>query len=379
MMRHDARAVWVSVLAGAAVVAMCATVAITWERIAGMEPVPADHDLATVLVAGPNRIVTVDLEEMRVVRDVGLRSLSLDMSSDASIGLVVTAQCGGVSTDADDAVGLYDPRRDPEVAYVRLKNANPGLVAVRDGTAYVEHGLLSDAGLLLSVVGLRARAVSRTTWIPDGPGASLVAGRDDLFALAVDAPDSETSSGLRLFAVDRGSLETRTVAPPIPGATVVVPDGQGGVVLLGKPSSSATGASAARLPEGGWYASPRDGLELEPVAIPGLRSADVGCVTAEHVVAGSWGGDEPTPGRSWVAWIDRAAPGTAGRLKADGGVSALAPWGERVVMVERDPCRLVVIDPVAATIVGRIDLGYDRVLAADVEVLPGRVAQTTGR
>jgi hypothetical protein len=29
--------------------------------------------------------------------------------------------------------------------------------------------------------------------------------------------------------------------------------------------------------------------------------------------------------------------------------------------------------------VGRIDLGYDRVLAADVEVLPGRVAQTTGR
>ncbi|HEX9092758.1 MAG TPA: hypothetical protein VF902_02130 [Coriobacteriia bacterium] len=356
---------------GMVLVATALLVASQWTRRA--VPLPPEHDLAVVLVSGPNRLVTVDLSEMRIVRDVPLRTMALDIAADASSGVVVTPQCGGVSTDADDVIGLYDPRRDSGVDYVELPAVNPGLVAVRDGTAFVEHGLLVESGLFVSTVDLAARAVECTATLADGPGGSLAAGDGAVYALAVEERGTGPSA-LWVCALDTSTLATRCATPPILGATCVASDPASGVVVFGKPV-----AGAPRVGDGGWFASVREGEPLRPVAIPGLSAADVGCVTNRWVFAGSWGGDEPTPGDSWVAWVDRRTMEAGGRIEAVGGVSGLAALGDRLVVVEHRPCRLVVVDPRTAREVASVALGYPQSLFADVVVLPGRPAGSGAR
>jgi hypothetical protein len=93
---------------GVLVLVLAATIVVAWRALPsrGSAP-PGDGDLAVVMLGGENRLVTVDLSRMRVVSDVRLRSFPTDLSLDASTGLAVTAQAGGIAADADNVVGVY--------------------------------------------------------------------------------------------------------------------------------------------------------------------------------------------------------------------------------------------------------------------------------
>lgn len=362
-MRYGSGARWAgtaSVLA-AAIAATALVTGCGWLGPRSSPGIAADRDIAVVLLAGPDRLVSVDLVSGDMLDDVPLRSLSLDMAADASAGVVFTAQCGGVAQEADDVVGLYRPRRGGGVSYVTLPAVNPGLVTVGEGKAYVEHGLETTEGLVLSVLDVDTGSVVGTGTLPSGPGGTLAWAAGRLHVIAVeDGPES--ASTLRLASSDDAGRDA-TRGPELRGARGVA---QGG----GSPLVFGRGKGPSGEPDGAWV------WDLAAAGQPfrsfgRLVSADVACATEGWIAAGYWGGDEPTPGRSRVEWIDRISGRSMGSLASTGGICALKPWGDRLVMLERDPCRLVVVDTATGVVLRAVPLGKTKVLLGDLEVLPG--------
>lgn len=333
-------------------------------RLASTPAVPDGHDAAIVLLSGPNRLVTVDLRARRVVAQKPLRSLALDVAVDGASGLAVTAQCGGLGDAADDAVGIYDIRGGGPVAYERLPRANPGVVTCADGHAYVEHGIYEDGGLFLSEVDPVRRKVVRTGIAPDGPGVSMVRVAGGLAVLASTGADA---GPLRVVDIRTSDLSTRAVSVCPAGTSVLTTDGDGGLALFGCGSSTQhTG--------GAWFAEWPGSAGVTTTPIP-LSSVGSACLTSRYAIAAP--GDDGGPARrSSLAIVDRTSRRPVTTLTLDGVALDVCPWGERVLVVTRDPCRLIAMDPTRARVIFDIDLGAANVVGADVEAL---AAGTAGR
>ena len=97
------RAAWR--IAGACVTcALVAAAVLAWQALAGQGPAARPGaDLAVVMLGHPDRLVTVDLDTMRVVSDVGLRSFATDLVLDPA-GRAITAQAGGIGDEAGAGV-----------------------------------------------------------------------------------------------------------------------------------------------------------------------------------------------------------------------------------------------------------------------------------
>jgi hypothetical protein len=88
------------------------------------------------------------------------------------------------------------------------------------------------------------------------------------------------------------------------------------------------------------------------------------------VAATDWDGGDPAAEGRRVAWLDLATLADGGSVEVRGGPCAIAPWHERLLVVERATNSLLVIDPQAGRVVDSLALPGPAPLAADVEVLP---------
>lgn len=359
-------------VAAAAVLAACRSV----ERRAG---VPVEHAAAAVLLSGPNRLVTVDLEEERVAADVRLRSLALDVAVDPSSGRAVTAQCGGIADQADDVAGVYDMREGGPVRYVRLPCPNPGVVAFVGGRAFIEHGVYGSDGLFLSVLDPVRLRVTRTGRLPDGPGAWLLPTRHGMGLLATSqvpsaelagvpggesGPPPEADGRLRYVCVHPSDLSTHAVGDAPAGTNSMGSDGEGSVALFGVADGKAW---CAELPGGSG--------RVHPIRLRGVGSVGSGCLAGRHIVVAPLDESERPARTCDLTVAQRGSGRRVGTIRVEGSVCDLAPWGDLVLAVTRDPCRLLVVDPAGFRVRSSVELGQGRVLGADVEVLEAR----TGR
>jgi hypothetical protein len=357
----------VRLLAGAMLlVALAATAYVAWRLTLRGTPAPRGADIAVVALTGPNRLVDVDLDALRVVTSVPLRSFVTDIATDRVTGSIVTAQAGGVGDDADDVMGVYDVRRGGEVTYVRLPVRNPSTLTARDGLAWVQHGMLDARGLFLSVVDLRSRTVVAEGRTPESTGGSLVATGGALWMLGFGS-DSETVAGAEgppsfAMRLDPATFDATRVTRALKDANKVLPlDDRRLIVLGGRP-----GAGKAYVAE---YDA-ATGAPLRRAELRGLRrGAFLACVAGRRVAATDWDGTDPATEGQRVAWLDLETLAGGGSLEIRGGPCAIASWHERLLVVERATNILLVIDPDIGRVVGRVPLPGPSPIAADLEVL----------
>jgi hypothetical protein len=347
-------------------VALAATAYVAWRLTLRGAPAPRGADIAVVALTGPNRLVAVDLDALRVVTSVPLRSFVTDIAADRATGSIVTAQAGGVGDDADDVMGVYDVHRGGEVTYVRLPVRNPSTLTARDGRAWVQHGMLDARGLFLSVVDLRSRTFVSEGRTPESIGGSLVATGGALWMLGFGS-DSETVAGAEgppsfAMRLDPVTFDVTRVTGALTEANKVLPlDDRRVIVLGGRP-----GAGKAYVAE----FDAVTGVPLRRADLPGLRrGAFLACVTGRRVVATDWDGTDPAAEGQRVAWLDLATLAGGGSLEIPGGPCAIASWRERLLVVERATNALLVIDPDIGRVVGRVSLPGQAPIAADLEVL----------
>jgi hypothetical protein len=333
----------------------------------GSAPSPG-ADLAVVMLGHPDRLVTVDLDRLRVVSDVGLRSFPTDLVLTPG-GQAVTAQAGGIGDEADDVVGVYDVRCGGPVRYVRLAYRNPGFLVTVGTKVFVEHGIVLDKGMALSVVDPVTQKVVRAGTMPDSPGCTMAASNGRIWTLELDPASLEatapTPSGakVRVTAVDPASLLRHPVGRSRTGVNQVVPVGPERLLVL----SGRADQGVASVTE----VDPGSGEDGRTVTLPLLRrGAMQGCIAGRRLVVSEWDGGYPQEGE-WVTWLDSTTLARLGEVRVSGGPCAIAAWGERIVVVERRTSRLVVIDPATARIAGTVWLGHQAPVIADVAVLPG--------
>ncbi|MDO8964803.1 MAG: hypothetical protein Q7W30_09985 [Coriobacteriia bacterium] len=343
------------VVAALAVVCVCAVVpGCTRQRVAPYRP---GAPLAAVLAASGDgsQVVVIDLEAATVVRRVALRSFATDIGFDSETGLVVSAQAGGVGPEADDVVGVIDPRRG-NVDYVRLRRPNPGGVVCLDGRAYVLHGWIDEGGQYVSVVDLARRTVSTERRVADGAGMwNAAAG---LIWTTAAGP-----AGTGLVSVAPSTFATRVIESPEPPNAVVATGAA--VYLLGgraiTPLEPAR-ASIARI-------EPDTGAVLRESSPAGLRHGAVrGAVAGDTLAVIDWIGEDPESGTIALLSSESLAP--RGEVRVDGVPCSLGGWGRTVVAVDRRLGRLMLIDTDTRRVRSWIDLGTGALIHADVEVIP---------
>jgi hypothetical protein len=316
--------------------------------------------VAVVLLAGPDRLVALDLTAGVVRSAMPLRSAALDLAVDDETGVAVTAQCGGVGTQADDAIGLWPVRRGGPVRYVKLPRPNPGFVVADHGRAWVSHGWFESGGLFAEAVDLRAAKVTRVGRLPDGPGQlSLAAGR--LWTVETARPESGTgeATGGAMCCVNPESFESSRAFAPADGAVAVV-DASGALLAVGGRDGAA------------WIAQvdPVGGRVLRRVALPGFATG----VSAARAVGGALAiadGSEldPAADQGSITIVDTRTLRSLRRISVAGGVGAMADWGERLVAVRCDGTSVSVIDPSTGRLEHRMELGQGPSYAVRVEVL----------
>jgi len=321
------------------------------------------RSLAAVLVPaadGSASIVVADLDAMRVVRRVGLRSLASEMALDATSGLIVTAQCGDVGAGADDAAGIVDVRSGA-VSYVTLDRPNPESVVAMGGRAFVMHGW-TDQGrpgtFRLSVVDPVSGTLERSGEVPE----TLALWRGGAGRLWTTERIGQ-GDDWRVLTVSPADLTTRPVGYDGRSITSVV-DGGTALYLLSTdlPATEPTSGSLVEL-------DPVTLAARRTVVLSGLRYGAIrGAVASDHVAVIDDLG-EGTPSAA-VTLVERSHPDRLRTVEVEGAPAALAAWGDRFVVVDRAGGRLLVIDPAKGAVTGSIDLGTRDLMWTDVEVLP---------
>jgi hypothetical protein len=320
------------------------------------------------MMGGSDRLVTVDLAATRIVSDVRLRSFVTDLSLDASTGVAVTAQGGGVGPEADDVVGVYDVRQGGPVTYVELGCPNPGFLTALGGHAYVEHGMYREGGMVMTVVDLERRSVESTGLVPPSPVSMFGTQDGRLWTLALDMETSDPATdAFGRSLVTLAGLETQTLAPRYAGAPLsanqVVGAGTGRLYLLEGSVRGAPGAVAE--------VDTANAAVVRRTQLPDLaHGAQRGATAGRWLAVTEWDGLDLADEGTMVAWIDRATMRVGGALEVAGGPCAIAGWGDRILVIERATSRLLVIDPVLSRVTASLDLGGPAPIIADIEVLP---------
>jgi hypothetical protein len=306
--------------------------------------------------AGSSTLVVIDLWASAVARRVGLRSTVTDIAVDASSGLVVGAQAGGLGSDADRVASLTDARSG-EVRYVELPVADPGDVACIAGLAYMLHSTVDASGTVFSVVDVARAAVVGAGHVPGYPGPWASA------AGAVWTTGEDAIGGPSLRRIDPRSL---SVTPFSLGG--LVPMGlagtEGGPIVLGAEGAAESKGVVALI-------DPRNGSAIATAAPSGLvRAPRLATKMGGRLVIGDWSGDEPE-GRA-LRVLDGATLSDLGSLQVDGVPCALAAWEDRLLVVDRVGGRLLVMDPTSGRTLSTIDLGCGDLIFSDVVVIDAR-------
>ena len=316
--------------------------------------------LAVVLLprADGSRLAVVDLANARVVRRIELRSLATDIAVDTSSGVVVGAQAGGFGPAIDRAASLTDVRTGT-VRYVDLPVVDPGDVACVDGRALLPHSTLKASGTAFTVADVASGRVSGSGNVPGPPGLWASA------AGAVWSTGEDSTGRPSLRRVDPRSLSVSAFGLGGFLPTGLVEAG-GRPLVLGMDDASEQATSGAAI-----AVDPEDGTAVFRAAVVGLaRSPSRAVEVGGRLVVGDWSGDEPE-GRA-LRLLETTTLRDLGPLSVDGIPCALAAWGDRLLVVDRERGRLLVVDPVTGRTTAAIDLGERDLVFSDVVVVGER-------
>jgi hypothetical protein len=346
-------------LVGGVVALVVALGSVGWlglQRSAGV-PAVSSGPLAVVLLprADGTRLAVVDLTTSRVVRRVELRSLATDIAVDASSGLVVCAQAGGLGPAVDRAASLTDVRTGT-VRYVALPAVDPGDVACVDGRAYLLHSTVDASGTVFSVVDVASARVT---------GSGHVAGPPGLWASAAGAVwTTGDGAGGRstLRRIDPASLSVSTFGLGALAPTGLVEEG-GHPLVLGTDDAGGRPGRAAVV-----AIDPARGTAVAMGTVAGLaRSPQRAVRVGARLVVGDWNGDDPETRA--LRRLDGSTLRDLGPVPIDGVPCALAAWGDRLLVVDREGGRLLVVDPATGRTASAIDLGEKDLVFSDVVVV----------
>lgn len=327
------------------------------------------HALAAVIVperGDRGRLVLVDLEARRVVRTVSLRSTPGAVAVDASSGMVVTAQCGGLGSEADDVAGIVDPRSG-RVRYVPLGCPNPSDVAAAGARMLVLHGW-TDAGrpgtMHVSVLDVARARVERSGAVPQTASMWDAAG-GRVWSAGPAADDATGSAPWPLNSTDARGLRSQPVGDFGRDVAAVLDAGEDAYLLRVTPSASE--ATSGRVSE----FDPASGAVGRTADLSGLRRGPgQGAVVGGYLAVAE--SVQPSRPSGTVAIVDRRDLSTSAVVRIGGQPMGVAGWGTTFVVVDGDAGRLVLIDPRRGRAVASIPLGARDLAWSGVAVVPAR-------
>lgn len=315
---------------------------------------PPKGGTAVVLISGTkNELIVVDLDKAKVASRHKLRSFALSIAADPASRRVVTAQCGGVGPDADDACGVFS-LDSGRVDYIKLEVPNPLSVTFGAGKAWLIHGLQQKEGLVVSAVDVAARSVV-TTHTPPIP-SFITAGGGAAYAMT----PAEGRGDMRTFMVPlTAPRPSEFAAVPLVLATGV-PDGDEFIATgMRRIQRHASDARLVRFTTTGELVKERRMMGFEG------PMGDLEIAGSTIAVAESDDSDPAnTTGRIW--YFDRDTFESKGRADVGGAPLALAVWKGSFVAVNGTSGELLVYEPGSKEPSKRIDLDVDVCIGADV-------------
>jgi len=186
------------------------------------------HNLRT------SEIVIIDAEKKKIFgKPIILRSGCLDISVGED-GKIYTAQSGGVGSDADNALGIVDPK-SKKIDYAKLECPNPlTLEAIPGGKVYLTHGAFDfddDGKCLGAPVSIVDTSSDNGVDMIHAP--EIIQGkplyRDGKLFFSIIGPEDKDSMFKKFMELDTKTDKMRTVLEMTPGmfdGQVVHPDGK---------------------------------------------------------------------------------------------------------------------------------------------------------
>lgn len=294
-----------------------------------------------------SELAIIDLERMREVERIRLRSRCLSIDGDGQQRIIATAQCGGVGPDADSAVGVIEIGDAATPRYVELGVPNPIDIAVSQGMALVVHGFEQAEGTVASQVSLSATGAKGSGLEQPRPiHVAVGAGRPEAFGGRIVLPATWGPAGepgnLRWLVPRDGAFESLDSSLVADAATIVA-------------SPSALQADALVIVRddraGQWRIerhsdSERQATKVLPVPEKGYFA---GCVFGGRVaVADADGLDPADPGRR-ILVLDARTLDEVGRIALDGTPGAMRGWGDKLVVADAQRGALLVYEPGSMT------------------------------
>lgn len=317
---------------------------------------PIEGPVLAVLSYSPDELVLVEPETLSVIKRVGLRSMGTDPLASTGSRVFVTAQCGGVGDDADDALAVIDLRTGGTVRYIALPEPNPGFVEPAGGdTVLVSHGIWSAGGIPVTRVDLATGAVAAHGLVANAYGGLLVAA-GSLWTVGPEGADVVSPDHtVRRTALD---LSSSDMVAPGEDEALIAPDGDSNdSLLLVTPEGR-----SARLSR----VSAVDFGVITTGTVEGLDDgiAEIISVGDLLVLRDSIGQNPADPGGPLIV-LDRATLKELRRIDVGGSVSSVAALGDRVFAIRWDSGELVKVDPATGAILNR----------ARLDGLTGKMAQ----
>jgi len=315
-----------------------------------------DGPVLAAVSYSPEEVVLIEPVTLSVIKRVDLRSMGTDPLALAGSRTFVTAQCGGLGDDADDAIALIDLTDGGRVRYVELPQPNPGFVeSADDGTVLVSHGIWGPGGIPVTRVDLsKGEVVDRGRVANSYDG--LVVAAESLWTVGPEGADvADPEYTVRRTALD---LSVSDVFPAAGRGAIIAPDGDSTETLL---LVSPDGRSA--------HVNRVSAETLEVIAsstIDGLENGVCAIINVGDllVLRDSSGEDVSDPGGSLVV-LDHETLREVRRIDVGGFVSSIAALGDTVFAIRWDSGELIAVDPASGAILRR----------ACVEGLAGRMSQ----
>ncbi|MDY0340599.1 MAG: hypothetical protein RBS17_05255 [Coriobacteriia bacterium] len=339
--------------------------------IAGCAGVPAgeaiEGPVLAVLSYSPHEVILVAPDTLDVIKRVRLRSGATDPLALAELRMFVTAQCGGLGVDGDDAIGLIDLSQGGRIRYVKLPEQNPGSVeSVGDGTVLVSHGVWDPGGIPVTRVDPETGTVI---------GHELVANAYNSLVVAAGSLWTSGPEGENIvcpdYTVRRTSLDLATsdAYAAVGRGPFVAPDGDSPDTLL-LATDYGESACVSRV-------SARSLEVLMSATVEDLRNGIYALISAGDlfVARDSSGEDMADPGGPLIV-LDHATLREVRRIDVGGSVASIAAIGEIVYAVTWDTGELIEVDPMSGDVLRRVRLeGLDgkmlELAAMDVVDVPG--------
>lgn len=335
--------------------------------------VTRDPVAVVMMPQGPkSELVVVDLERFRVVKRIGLRSLSISLDGDPVSRTVVTAQAGQPH-DHDSACGIVDLSTG-RVTYVDTKLLNPSDVAVVDGKAYIVHGLQENGRLLTSVVDIANRKLVGRGGVSDRAGEIAAAlGAPLVPVSARSATEAWTAARGGLQRLDAKGKAHWIARLPFRSVTVLGERGDR-IVVVG---------SIERPGKVDWAITTVDPVtgaadDIVPLShvTKGIVRGSVGA--GEIYLCDENGLDPADPGKSVIV-LDAQTLAEKRRFEVPGSPADADPWDGKVVVSDGITGELLLYERGGSTPIKRVKIAKRPLMAADTIIFSGAGVITARR